>query len=90
MESDLFTSTLIQEDIKRFRQLAARHTTTEQQPISGGTSFGYESLEGHVLEETDDERKKRLLREKEVNEYSAVEDGIGEITLLQRVDSTEG
>lgn len=81
-ESNLLTSALMQEDIQRFQQLAARHIHTEQ-PISGGTSFGSESLEGQVLEETDGERKDRLLREKETNEYSAVEDGVGEIILFQ-------
>lgn len=77
----------MQEDIKKFRQIVARQASTVQ-PISGGTSFGNESLEGQVLEETEEERKVRIQREKETYEYSAVEDGVGEIVLFQDVNST--
>jgi len=75
-ETDLFTSALIQEDINRFRLISSKHTPIEH-AISGGTGFVYENFEGEVLEETDEERKCRLQREKESNEYAAVEDGSG-------------
>ena len=78
----------MQDDMRRFRLLAAKQVTTEQ-PISGGTNFVQDSLEGHVLEETDEERKDRLQREKETNEYSAVEDGVGEV-ILSRANSFLG
>ena len=71
---DLFTSALIQEDINRFRLISSKHVPIEH-AISGGTGFVYENFEGEVLEETDKERKYRLHREKEMNEYAAVEDG---------------
>lgn len=77
-ELDLFTSALIQEDIDRFRLMASRHAqshTPIEHAISGGTGFVYENFEGEVLEETDEERKCRLQREKEMNEYAAVEGG---------------
>jgi len=85
-EADLLTSAMMKEDIERFRALAAKHITTSQ-PISGGVGFVCDNLEGEVLEETDEERKRRLQREKEMNEFSAVEPGVGEVILYQEFRS---
>jgi hypothetical protein len=82
-ELDLFTSALIQEEIDRFRLITGKQCHLEH-AISGGTGFVYENLEGEVLEETDVERKCRLQREKEMNEYAAVEDGSGEPGVMLR------
>jgi len=85
-EADLLTSAMIGEDIERFRALAAKHITTKQ-PISGGVGFVCDNLEGEVLEETGGGRKQHLQREKEMNEFSAVEPGVGEVILYQEVRS---
>jgi hypothetical protein len=81
-ESDLFTSKMLQDDIKRFRLMSTQRSPSEQ-PISGGVGFSSESIEGHVMEETEEESKRRLQNEKEVHEYAAVEEGVGEVRLVQ-------